>query len=79
MSWRGSWARSAATLVCTAGLALFAKGGCGTACAEVTGTIAIVHTPFYYALGASMAMCSMLLAYQLIRRPDADEGRDPGD
>ena len=65
-----------------AAFALFAKGGCGTECGEVTGTIAIVHTPFYYALGVSMATCSLLLAYQLIRRtaaPDADERRGPGD
>ena len=65
-----------------AAFALFAKGGCGTECGEVTGTIAIVHTPFYYALGVSMAICSLLLAYQLIRRPaapEADERRGRGD
>ena len=65
-----------------AAVALFAKGGCGTECGEVTGTIAIVHTPFYYALGVSMAICSLLLVYPLIRRPaapDADERRNSGE
>ena len=64
-----------------AAFALFAKGGCGTKCGEVTGTIAVVHTPFFYALGASMAICSLLLAYQLIRRlapSDSDERQGPG-
>ena len=71
-----------ATAAALAAFALFAKGGCGNECGEVTGTIAIVHTPFYYALGASMAICSLLLAYQLIRRPnatDADERQGRGD
>ena len=71
-----------ASAAAIAAFALFAKGGCGIECAEVTGTIAIVHTPFYYALGASMAICSLLLVYQLIRRPaapDADEGRESDD
>ncbi|MDE0246692.1 MAG: TRAP transporter small permease subunit [Gammaproteobacteria bacterium] len=65
-----------------AAFSLFARGGCGTECGEVTGTIAIVHTPFYYALGVSMATCSLLLTYQSIRRttaPDADERGGPGD
>ncbi|MYA10417.1 MAG: TRAP transporter small permease [Gemmatimonadetes bacterium] len=64
-----------------AAYALLARGGCGIECAEVTGTMGIVHTPFYYALGVGMAMCSLLLVYQLIRRraaPDADERRGAG-
>ena len=58
-------------------LALFAKGGCGFECGEVTGTIAIVHTPFYYALGACMTTCSLLLASRLIRGGAACDDDDP--
>ncbi|MCY3704218.1 MAG: TRAP transporter small permease subunit [Gammaproteobacteria bacterium] len=47
--------------------ALFANGSCGIECGEVTGTIAIMHTPFYYALGACMATYSLLLASRLIQ------------
>lgn len=54
-----------------ASLALFAKGGCGVECGEVTGSLAIVHTPFYYVLGVSMATLSLLLASGLIRGPAA--------
>ena len=45
-----------------AAFALFSEGSCGVACGEVTGTVGIVHTPFYYALGASMTAYSLLLA-----------------
>ena len=45
-----------------AAFALFSAGSCGVACGEVTGTVGIVHTPFYYALGASMTAYSLLLA-----------------
>ena len=45
-----------------AAFALFFEGSCGVACGEVTGTVGIVHTPFYYALGASMTAYSILLA-----------------
>lgn len=55
----------AATAV--AAVALFAKGGCGPECGEVTGSLAIVHTPFYYALGLAMATFSLILASRLIR------------
>ena len=50
-----------------AALALFAKGGCSLECGEITGSLAIVHTPFYYALGASMAICSLLVAFGMPR------------
>ena len=55
----------AATAV--AALALFAKGSCGLQCGEVTGSLAIVHTPFYYALGLAMTTYSLILASRLIR------------
>lgn len=54
-----------------ASVALFAKGGCGVECGEVTGSLAIVHTPFYYALALSMATLSLLLASRIIRAPAA--------
>ena len=64
-----------------AALALFAKGSCGLECGEVTGSLAIVHTPFYYALGASMATYSLLLVSGMAGRPaasDADYSRGQG-
>ena len=82
---RGSRARRAADVLAQllgagataiAAVALFAKGGCGLECGDVTGSLAIVHTPFYYALGTCMATYSLLLASRMIRRParsDADE------
>ena len=60
-----------------AAVALFAKGGCGLECGDVTGSLAIVHTPFYYALGTSMATCSLLLASRMIRRPAASDADEP--
>ena len=65
-----------------ASLALFDKGGCGVECGEVTGSLAITHTPFYYALGASMATFSLLLASRMIRKAAAsgeDSPRGEGD
>ena len=62
-----------------AALALFAKGSCGLECGEVTGSLAIVHTPFYYALGTSMATYSLYLASRMVRRPAASDAEDsPG-
>ena len=60
-----------------ASLALFAKGACGVECGEVTGSLGIVHTPFYYALGVSMATLSLLLAPRIIRRHAARGKGDP--
>ena len=64
-----------------AALALFAKGSCGLECGEVTGSLAIVHTPFYYTLGTSMATCSLLLASRMVRgraARDEDDARERG-
>ncbi len=64
-----------------AALALFVKGSCGLGCGEVTGSLAIVHTPFYYALGVSMATYSLLLAARMVGRPaasDEDDSRGQG-
>lgn len=60
-----------------ASVALFAKGGCGVECGEVTGSLAIVHTPFYYALALSMATLSLLLASRIIPGPAARGEGDP--
>ena len=38
-----------------AALALFRHGACGAACGATTPSLLIVHTPFYYALGAAFA------------------------
>ena len=62
-----------------ASVALFAKGGCGVECGEVTGSLGIVHTPFYYALGVSMATLSLLLASRIIRGTPAREAGPQGD
>ena len=60
-----------------AAFALFSEGSCGVACGEVTGTVGIVHTPFYYALGASMTAYSILLASRpLAGRGSAAPGGD---
>ena len=59
-------------------VALFANGSCGIECGEVTGTIAIVHTPFYYALGACMAIYSLLLASRPVRGRAARDLDDAG-
>lgn len=58
-----------------AAFALFSEGSCGVACGEVTGTVGIVHTPFYYALGVSMTAYSLLLA----SRPLPGRGSVPPD
>ena len=65
-----------AAAAAVAAVALFANGSCGIECGEITGTIAIVHTPFYYALGACMATYSLLLASPLFRGQAAREDDD---
>ncbi|MXV94371.1 MAG: TRAP transporter small permease subunit [Gemmatimonadetes bacterium] len=60
-----------------AALALFAKGSCGLECGEVTGSLSILHTPFYYALGASMATYSLLLASRMFDRAAVSDADDP--
>lgn len=57
-------------------VALFVNGSCGIECGEITGTIAIVHTRFYYALGACMATYSLLLTSRLVRGPAKREEDD---
>lgn len=45
--------------------ALFKHGACGLPCGAITNNLGIVHTPFYYALGAAMGLYTLLLAVQL--------------
>ena len=49
-----------------AAYALFVHGSCGLPCGDVTGSLSIPHTPFYYALGASLAAYGCLLASQML-------------
>ena len=45
--------------------ALFRQGPCGAACGATTPSLLIVHTPFYYALGAAFAAVAGLLSIRL--------------
>ncbi len=45
---------------------LFSKGACGLPCGALTANLGIVHTPFYYVLGAAFGFYALLLAYQFI-------------
>ena len=45
--------------------ALFLKGSCGLPCGAITNNLSIVHTPFYYFLGTTMAFYSVLLLLHL--------------
>ncbi len=45
-----------------AAFALFRHGACGAACGATTPSLLIVHTPFYYALGAAFAAIAGLLS-----------------
>lgn len=46
--------------------ALATVGSCGFPCGAVTGSLAIVHVPFYYFLAASMAFYFLVLLYQIV-------------
>ena len=45
-----------------AAFALFRHGACGAACGATTPSLLLVHTPFYYALGAAFAAVAGLLS-----------------
>lgn len=49
-----------------AAYAMFAKGGCGLPCGQITNNLSIVHTPFYYFLGVALASYAALLAVHLL-------------
>ena len=45
--------------------ALFRHGACGAPCGATTPTLLMVHTPFYYALGAAFGVVAGLLLIRL--------------
>ena len=51
-----------AATAATAAFALFRHGACGAACGATTPSLLLVHTPFYYALGAAFAAVAGLLS-----------------
>jgi len=59
--------------------ALFVHGSCGLPCGAVTGSVSIPHTPFYYALGASLAAYGLLLASQLLVGLAVWDAEDPNE
>ena len=62
-----------------AAYALFDHGSCGLPCGAVTGSVSIPHTPFYYALGASLAVYGLLLASQLLLGLAVWNAEDPNE
>ena len=66
-----------ATVVAT--YALFAEGACGRDCGALTGSLGIVHTPFYFALGTAMAVYALLLTTQLLLGLAAWHDEDPNE
>jgi len=62
-----------------AAYALFVHGSCGLPCGAVTGSVSIPHTPFYYALGASVALYGLLLASQLLLGLAVWNAEDPNE
>ena len=62
-----------------AAYALFVHGGCGLPCGAVTGSVSIPHTPFYYALGMSMAAYGLLLGSQLLLGLAVWNAEDPNE
>ena len=62
-----------------AAYALFVHGSCGLPCGAVTGSVSIPHTPFYYALGASLAIYGLLLASQLLLGLAVWNAEDPNE
>ena len=59
--------------------ALFVHGSCGLPCGAVTGSVSIPHTPFYYALGASLGAYGLLLASQLLLGLAVWHAEDPNE
>ena len=62
-----------------AAYALFVHGSCGLPCGAVTGSVSIPHTPFYYALGVSLANYGLLLASQLLLGLAVWNAQDPNE
>ncbi len=62
-----------------AAVALFIHGSCGLACGAVTSSVSIPHRPFYYVLGASLAVYGLLLVSQLLLGLAVWNGEDPNE
>ncbi|MCY3964539.1 MAG: TRAP transporter small permease subunit [Acidobacteria bacterium] len=62
-----------------AAYALFVHGSCGPPCGDVTGNVSIPHTPFYYVLGASLAVYGSLLASQMLLGLAVWNAEDPNE
>lgn len=58
---------------------MFAKGGCGLPCGQITNNLSIVHTPFYYFLGLALASYAALLAVHLLIGLAHWNGEDPNE
>jgi TRAP-type C4-dicarboxylate transport system permease small subunit len=69
----------AVAVTATGAYALFVHGSCGPACGAATPSVSISHTPFYYALGASLAAYGLLLASQLLLGFATWNGEDPNE
>ena len=63
-------------LVTVMGLVGAARAG---SVGAVTGSVSIPHTPFYYALGASLAIYGLLLASQLLLGLAVWNAEDPNE
>ena len=48
-------------MMAIAGYALFVKGSCGMPCGAMTSNLSIIHTPFYYILGAGIWLYAALI------------------
>ena len=62
-----------------AAYALFIHGSCGLFCGAVTGSVSIPHKPFYYVLGASLAVYGLLLVSQMLLGLAVWNAEDPNE
>lgn len=62
-----------------AAYSLFVHGSCGPPCGDVTGSVSIPHTPFYYALGLALAAYGCLLASQMLLGLAVWNAEDPNE
>lgn len=59
--------------------ALFDKGSCGMPCGDFTPNIAILHWPFYYVLGAAMALYALVIIQHIMAGFLHWSGTDPNE
>lgn len=73
-------ARSLGVAICGyATWGLIKKGGCGLPCGAITQNLNILHTPFYYALAAAMALYTAVLLQRLVVGLSHWSGIDPNE